>query len=818
MYAGLMCLAVPDLGICFDPAFYLERYPDVGPSGLDPLAHFLWFGGQEGRQPDACFDSGFYLLQYPDVAAAGSNPLVHFLRFGWQEGRRPNEVFDPAFYAAHLGAPLAYRNPFVDYTVRRRRGENPRSTIPFTLPPQSYHVATKVSDRKYKAVDVVIPVYRGLHETRRCLESLLGSICRTPYRVVLINDQTPDPELAQYLRTLDGQSGILLLENDRNLGFAGSVNRALELDPGRDVVLLNNDTEVAHDWLDRLGSAAFEPLENQDPVGTVTPFSNNATICSYPRMEVANPLPRGILLGELDTLFREVNAGCRVRIPTGVGFCMYIRRECLNQVGGFRAEIFGKGYGEENDFCLRALYKGYANVLAADVFVYHAGETSFGKEAEERRRSGAEHIRQLYPEYDRSIAEHVRSDPAKPFRVAVSARRMKESGRPVILSITHALGGGIHQYVTELRECVTGQAEMLVLTPGNCDTVVLRNLDPEDDFRVAFQLGTDYGTLLELLRRCGVTRIHVQHLLGHVLDVGRLREDLSADLDYSVHDYFAICPQVTLTDASGRYCEEPDPAACNACLAGRPPWPRLDIEAWRTRYGELVKGADRIIAPSQDAAERMRRYFPAAQIVAAAHPGKSRRFADPSPARLDPGDPLVIAVLGVMNRHKGIQRLRAVAKEVAARNLPVRLVLVGYVDGRDAGEESFLQTGPYNKDELPRLLREAGAQVVWFPAQWPETFSYTLSACFEMELPVIVPDMGAFPERVAGRRWSWVTPWDWESQRMVEFFLEVRRHLIEGTPPAVFDTHRPAAKADFYPAEYLSNLGYLPIDFPRLQR
>jgi GT2 family glycosyltransferase/glycosyltransferase involved in cell wall biosynthesis len=790
-------MALPDLPRCFDAAYYLDRYPDVQRSGIDPLAHFLLYGAKEGRQPDPLFDAGYYLSSNPDVASAGANPLVHFLRFGWKEGRRPNALFDASFYMLHgSGGRMGTGNPFVEYVARRRRGEKPPAWLPFSLPPQSYQVATNVSYRTHNPIDIVIPVYLGLEETRKCLESVLGAACKTACQVVLVNDQTPDPALGRYLREMAAAQGWVLVENSRNLGFAGSVNRGLELHPDRDVVLLNNDTEVANDWLDRLAAAAWA-----DPrTGTVTPFSNHATICSYPQGNATT--------AELDSNFRQVNAGYRVSIPTAVGFCMYIRRDCLTEVGPFREEIFGQGYGEENDFCLRATYKGWGHVLAADVFVYHAGETSFGTEAEQRRKAAVESLERLYPEYGRMIADHQRSDPARPYRIAVSAWRIRESGKPVILAISHSLGGGVDQYVTDLRESLADQAGMLVLTPGGCGSVVLRNLAafPQisgDDFSVTFDAESDYGALVELLRRCGVSRLHVQHLQGHTLDVGRLHDNLGVPMDFSVHDYFVICPQVTLTDAAGRYCGEPDAKGCNACLAGRPVWPRMDIVAWREKYGSLVARANRVIAPSRDAADRLRHYFPQAHIVAAPHPGK--RVANPlQVANLPHNSPLVIAVLGAMTQHKGIGRFRSVASAVRRQNLPLRFVLVGYVDKSPAGGEPFDRTGPYRREQLPGLLQETGAQVVWFPAQWPETFSYTLSACLEMRIPVIVPDIGAFAERVAGRSWTWIVPWDWDTGRMIQFFLSVRRdHFLTGAAPAVPAGDGMGATGDFYPVKYL---------------
>ena len=182
-------------------------------------------------------------------------------------------------------------------------------------------------------VNVIIPVYRGLDETRRCLESVLAFPQQTTCEIVVINDCSPEPELSAWLRELAGTGAITLLENPINTGFVNAVNRGMVLHPERDVVLLNSDTEVHGDWLDRLRRCAYS-----DPqIGTVTPFSNNATICSYPRFAKDNALPENWSLEALDKLFAEINAGQSVEIPTAVGFCMYITRYCLNQVGYFDA-------------------------------------------------------------------------------------------------------------------------------------------------------------------------------------------------------------------------------------------------------------------------------------------------------------------------------------------------------------------------------------------------------------------------------------------------------------------------------------------------
>ncbi|HEX8741086.1 MAG TPA: glycosyltransferase [Casimicrobiaceae bacterium] len=268
-------------------------------------------------------------------------------------------------------------------------------------------------------IDVVVPVYRGEAATRRCLESVLAASQRTPLELVVVDDASPEPAIPAWLDLLHAARRITLLRNAGNAGFVRSVNRAIALHPERDVVLLNSDTEVANDWLDRLAAC----VARDSAIATATPFSNHATICSYPFNGWTGGVPGTLGLAALDRLFASVNGGQSASIPTGVGFCLYLRRACLDALGSFDAERFGRGYGEENDYCLRAAAHGWRNVVAADVFVYHEGAVSFSDEREARTREAGELLRERHPGYDRMIAEFVAADPLQPFREAVDAAR-----------------------------------------------------------------------------------------------------------------------------------------------------------------------------------------------------------------------------------------------------------------------------------------------------------------------------------------------------------------------------------------------------------
>ncbi|MFM8415220.1 MAG: glycosyltransferase [Planctomycetota bacterium] len=299
--------------------------------------------------------------------------------------------------------------------------------------------ARRNSRRRTAPVDVVVPVHRGREATFACIDSVLAG--GGDFELVVIDDATPEPELAAALRHRAGRGEFTLLEHESNLGFVAAANRGMRLHPDRDVVLLNADTVVPPGWLERLRAAA-----DGDFVGTVTPFSNNATLASYPVPFTDNELPSGWTAAALDALFREANAGWIVDIPTAVGFCMYLRRDCLEDVGFFDELLFGRGYGEENDFSLRAVARGWRNVLAADVFVLHHGRVSFLAETEALQRRAGEVLRRKYPAYDTTIARFRHDDLLAAARDVIAAARVACRGP-----------AELHRVFVELRRSDAGR-------------------------------------------------------------------------------------------------------------------------------------------------------------------------------------------------------------------------------------------------------------------------------------------------------------------------------------------------------------------------
>ncbi len=612
-------------------------------------------------------------------------------------------------------------------------------------------------------VDVIVPVYDGRDDTLRCLYSVITSGNTTPYELIVIDDCGPDASLRHALRDLAARDFFTLVENDGNQGFVASVNRGMQLHEDRDVVLLNADTEVYGNWLDRL--YAHKDAEN---IGSVTPFSNNATICSYPYFARDNIQALEIPPAELDAIAARVNAGESCSIPTAVGFCMLIPRSCLNKIGYFDADTFGKGYGEENDFCMRAAKAGYTHLLAGDVYVRHAGGSSFGAEKDTRVAKAQKLLKKRWPTYPKLVRQFVLSDPPKHMRRNIDMARLEaRKHKNNILMVSHALGGGTEKHIREritwlATEEKTGAFQLAPVT-GEEGMVTLSHPEVPDTPNAVFSLTHEQPQLLAALKQLGITRMHIHHVIqfpeGITDFIMMLSRQMGIAYEVMLHDYYTVCPRINLV-RDEVYCGEPDISECELCIqssfsyAGDTP-----VWLWRERFRTFLSHASAVRAPDADVVKRLLRYFP--EISIQAEPHREDLSAHPHLGRAyEKGDTLKVAVLGAISPIKGAKVLEGMVKDAAKRNLPVEFVLIGYTGYAPLNglREKLTITGEYKDDELEPLLTQHQPHLLLIPSVWPETYCYTLSHGFRYGIWPVVFDLGAQAARVARQNFGTVLP------------------------------------------------------------
>lgn len=659
--------------------------------------------------------------------------------------------------------------------------------------------------RPQGAVDVIVPVYRGLDETRDCLESVWACRNETSMRLVVVNDASPEPALTEWLREVaaadDPERPITLLENPDNLGFVGSVNRGMRANPDADVVLLNSDAEVVNDWLDRLVGAAYRPAER--PVATVTPFSNNATICSYPKFCEDNELPPGLSIAEIDALFARANSQQSVDIPTGIGFCLYIRRDSLDDVGLFDEASFGKGYGEENDFCMRSLKAGWRHAHALDVFAWHKGSVSFGDTQPERVTHALQVLHELHPDYESRVHHFIQRDPARLARQRVDLLRLRESPRPRVMLVNHQRGGGTEQHCRELATLLNERIDFLMLRPGPDGLTRLEYYPERESLALEYRLPDDFDALAALLSAIGISRIHFHHWLGLDGSVMHLAARLGVPQWVTLHDYYAACPQITLTGIDNRYCGEEGLEQCKRCLKQAPATGGVPIETWRSEHQRWLGECERVIAPSEDAARRIESYFQGLSVSAVPHPEVeviTEPYPLPSNSDMPEDEPLRVAIIGAISVIKGADEIEAVAREAQKRGLAIEFRLFGYAYRTLASLSTLHVTGPYDHRALPGMLQTWQPHAVWFPARWPETWSYTLSTCMTLGLPVVATDLGAIASRIEGRPLSWRLPLDTSTAQWCDWFETLGVRLQQEAPQE--DRWQRPDRSDFYRKHY----------------
>ena len=615
-----------------------------------------------------------------------------------------------------------------------------------------------MTDVAFGRLDIIIPVYRGEKAVRRCLDSVLASDAMELADVVIINDASPERGITAFLDDFVAQGSVSLINYDVNQGFVACVNAAAALHPDRDFVILNADTEVASDWLQRL----VRHGANHSRAATITPFSNNATIASYPTLVTENALPRGEDVETLHKRFARANDGEVLEMPTAIGFCTWIRRSAWQEASGFDA-VFGRGYGEEVDFCCKLAATGWQHILATDIFIFHEGGVSFGAEANERKANAQKIIDERYPDYDESIQRWIHQDPSLAYRLAVDLDRLSERSGPRWLFISHSLGGGVQQHIQHLAALIQEELDGVVwlLQPRDERSVQLTWFGEDSGLSIPIAQDQLSSALLALAPELGIQRLHFHHLAGLPALVLELPNLLGLPFDFTFHDFYAVCPSPThFISRDGRYCGRPDLSECKICVAERPdPW-GLGILDWRATFNNWLSEAERLIFPNHSVEKIVSEYFAELSGEVWPHPEPSlaafQAHTEQSLARKK------FCLIGSLSDVKGLNVLREMASIAETTSEPIDFVVVGPTlapIGADV-TRNIRVTGQYKPQDLPNLLACERPDGLLFLSVVPETYNYALSAGLATGLPIVALDAGAIGERLKGVAGATVLPID----------------------------------------------------------
>jgi len=529
----------------------------------------------------------------------------------------------------------------------------------------------------------------------------------------------------------------------------------------RDVVLVGAGSVPFDYWLDRLCAAAYSQAE----VGTASPFSNAGKLCAYPFPGHQDSTQLWDWKA-LDRIASEENREARLVIPEPGSGCVYLRRDYLDQVSAGQP---GK--------------RPRQHVLAADTCVYQFRDDA----AMVAALMGLSCQAVSEPVRQAAFSSHLQADPGRMFRRNIDLGRLRGT-HPAMLLITHVGGGGTERHVREMAERLEREGiRAIILRPTAKGCLRLERYAVPCTPSLVYEPAQEYYVLLQALRHLGLAHVHVHHLLGHPTATERLLADLALPYDWTIHDYFTICPRIALMDGHGSYCGEPGPESCNRCLATHGRWGDVrdgtEIGRWRARYAPMLRGARRVFVPHPDVGRRMRRYLPDVEFVVREHTVtllQGRTVAVP----LNKDKPLRIAVLGTLLPQKGVHVLTACARDALQRDLPMHFQVIGTAHPHEqlAAFGNVEISGEYTEEEVFDLLESQECHCALCLSIVPETYSFTLSITQSAGLYTIGFDLGAQGARITESGWGEVVPLDTPPAKINDRLLALRERL-HGIPP-----------------------------------
>ncbi len=471
-------------------------------------------------------------------------------------------------------------------------------------------------------VDIIIPVYNALEDLQRCLTSIYCHTDLKKHRLILINDNSPDNQVRPYLDT-QKKENIIVIHNESNKGFSHNINLGIRQSEDRDVILLNSDTIVTKGWVEKMLACAY----SDSSIGTVTPLSNNATLCSVPNFCENNTLPVGMDINQAGHIVEECSMKKYPRITVANGFCMLIKREVIHLVGTFDEATFGRGYGEENDFCNRTEQMGYIHVMCDDTYIYHSGTKSFvSKEKAECIQAHEKILLERYPTQMHKNMLHCQKNPNGWVGRNIAYHFDIRNGRKNILFLLQSdfkegaddNVGGTQLHVKHLTMGLRNQMNIYVVARNREYLQVTAYVgEKEHPFRFyigepeIFPLWHDrkMSELFRLLlKEFHIDLVHVHHTASTSPDIFQEADRLNIPILFTLHDFFAICPCVKLLDAEGNFCIDQVLHDCAGCLRKRQEQYQTDnyLDIWRKKWEVNLTLCKCIIAPSKSAEQILR--------------------------------------------------------------------------------------------------------------------------------------------------------------------------------------------------------------------
>jgi GT2 family glycosyltransferase/glycosyltransferase involved in cell wall biosynthesis len=616
--------------------------------------------------------------------------------------------------------------------------------------------------------DIIIPIYNAYDCLEECIDSVINNTDLVNNNLILIDDASTDERVWDLLKTYKKKyPEFKVIQNEKNLGFVGTTNKVMKL-LKNDVLLLNSDTIVTPRWLEKIKECAY----SQEMVATGTPLSNNATLSSVPNIFEENELPNGISLEEMNDIVEKCSYNDYPEIPTAHGFCMYIKRSVLEEVGYFDEKSFGKGYGEENDFCFRCFDYGYRHLLCDNTYIYHKESQSFSNTKFQLRKSAVKVLDKRYPKYQERLRDWCANRPIKYIGQNIAFELGKNQQKGNILFLIHDwkdvktnLGGTtLHAYdlIKELRH----KYNFHVLAPeDNVYKLYSYWTDSESEIKFAKSINfkeygfynEDYAKRLDqIVSDYSIDIVHIHHMIGHYFDIVNVIKKHNLYSLLSLHDLYSVCPVINKMYKREVYCGNPSVEKCGECLKFCTGMRNNMIEVWHQIWGNLFNSVNDVICPSDAAKNEILMTYKNSELSVIEHGVNIKK--EKSELLLEDNEVVNIAFIGVIVKHKGSEIFEYLIKRARLKN--VKIHLFGVTDLPVKEYKYFINHGVYKRSSLCKKLKKNNIKLICLFSMTPESYSYTLTESIACGIPVLGVDIGAIGDRVKRDNLGWLIDLD----------------------------------------------------------
>ena len=604
------------------------------------------------------------------------------------------------------------------------------------------------------SVTVLIPVYNGIQHLKNLLPSLIKNTPNS-VQIIIIDDCSSDVEVQNYLTNYSQYENIKLIKNESNLGFVKTVNKGMSLINTKFAVWLNSDTIVPEYWLERL----LYPFDGSNKIATTTPFTNSGCTFSFPLFCRDNEVQKSVDV--VDKCFQRVHNFDTSLNETysGTGFCMAMCIDCWNDIGGLDEKNFGKGYGEENDWCFRALQKGYKHYLVPNLFVQHCHGGSFI--AEEKRNLIKNHLNILKKNYPKImneiVPEFMKKDPWINYRELLSVLFCNNA--PILIidaKLKPSTCSGAYVYRQDLIKNLKSDGHDVLILQYSADNKNEWSLVPEscsNDIEIKLKNFAEIKILFELLPVKNVivnNFAFLKNVENTINILCELKKIYSFCISYKFHDYLSVCPSFFLLNSEGENCNNPNENVCTECLINNKfrTIKRTEITYWRKIWQKFFMVVDEFNFFSEYTYNIVRKYYP---IVDKNFNIKEHivEFSQEDSKYIMPKTKNVItfAFVGNYCHAKGAHYFEALSELYKSVGFKTRFIVIGKNNYKNKSRK-IKYISSYTRQNLGKILTDNNVHIVIYPSINNETFSYVAQELMLLKVPLVIFNNGAHQERI----------------------------------------------------------------------